>query len=500
MALQLKNQIRETREKMPRPEHRTTCVEREKKLKEHAKLKKAGIILLIFTLLAGIFPISVSAAGNPDFDRDLSRYLNEISTARGFEVTKEDIEAILSTYSDSLNNYKTVADLKDFLGEVIKADYSNLTYIYDEYGLDLDQLNRLLQENGEDLKDYIYVNNLIFAVYFYQEDKAVEKDPDFDQDLTEYLSQVSSERGFKVTKESLEEVLQNYDSGLEDFGTVEELSDYLGEVIKADLSNLDYFNETYGLDRTALLQLLKDNGKEIGGYVYVDDLEQFVWTSYDGVLPDFDNILDGLSEIFDKIGFTEEEFQNLTDYFNTNAEYFSDPGLEEKFEAIGGRLMALVGSAGTGVLTDGQISELASIYKDMLSCFRLNAVLTLDSNGTKTRVSFEEMLQAANKQDFKGSLLVEIYGGESQFLADILIKSDMFGSVGEVIEDTAGEITDTVKNPDVTKSEKPDGKVRTEKGGKLPKTASAYIPNAVFGLIAAGAGFILYRREKKSRT
>ncbi len=459
-------------------------------------MKKAGVFLIIAVMLITMFPQSASAAKTADFTKELKQYLTEVSTERGYEVTKEDIEAVLSSYSDSLNNYKTIKDLKEFLGEVIKADYSNLTYVYETYELDQDSLNLLLQDNGEELTDYIYLNDLIFAVYFYQDSKPVVKDPDFDQKLDEYLTQVSQVRGFEVTKDRLEATLMNYDSTLEDFGTVDEIIEYLGEVIKADLSSLDYFKKTYNLDLDALFQVLGENGKSIDDYVYIDDLEQFIWANYDGELPDFEDILGDLEEIFNQIGLTDKEIQNLINYFSSMEEYYSDPALENQILAISNPFMALFETItpGEDLLTNKQIKDLTSIYKDILTLLKLDAVLKVDTNGSKTLVSMEELLMALNKQELKGSLIIELYG-DGKLLADMVIDSDMFGPVGEVIEDTAGEVTG--KTPDTPKS---TGKeIKTVKGGKLPKTASSNLPKAILGLIITGAGFALYRKGRISR-
>ncbi len=459
-------------------------------------MKKVGVFLIIAVMLITMFPQSASAAKTTDFTKELKQYLTEVSTERGYEVTKEDIEAVLSSYSDSLNNYKTIKDLKEFLGEVIKADYSNLTYVYETYELDQDSLNLLLQDNGEELTDYIYLNDLIFAVYFYQDSKPVVKDPDFDQKLDEYLTQVTQVRGFEVTKDRLEATLMNYDSTLEDFGTVDEISEYLGEVIKADLSSLDYFKKTYNLDLDALFQVLGENGKSIDDYVYIDDLEQFIWANYDGELPDFEDILGDLEEIFNQIGLTDKEIQNLINYFSSMEEYYSDPALENQILAISNRFMALFETItpGEDLLTNKQIKDLTSIYKDILSLLKLDAVLKVDTNGSKTLVSMEELLMALNKQELKGSLIIELYG-DGKLLADMVIDTDMFGPVGEVIEDTAGEVTG--KTPDTPKS---TGKeIKTVKGGKLPKTASSNLPKAILGLIITGAGFALYRKGRISR-
>ena len=458
-------------------------------------MKRVGVILLIFSLIVSIFPKTALAAENTNFDQELVQYLNEVSTERGFEVTKADIEAILSVYDEKLEDYDSVADLKSSLGEVIKADLSNLTYIYEDCDLDQEKLEQLLADNGETLDDYIYLSDLIFAVYFYQENGEFVKDPNFDQNFTDYLTKISSERGFEITKNAVEAALAGYDMSLEDFETVKQVENFLGEVIKADLSNLDYIYETYDLDKEALFQILEDNGKSINDFIFLDDVEEIVWTSTAGELPDLDDIFGELSSIMDKIGFTEEEFQNLMDYFLSMEDYFSDPALEQELEAIGNRLLPFYDLVDAEHFTEEQISELASIYEDLLSFFKLNAVLTLETNGKETPVTFEKLFQMINNKELKDfNLIVELRGSDSQLLADFNIASDMFGEVVEVIEDSTEEVIDTVDKPAVPKPVKSKPEVKTVKGGELPKTASAYLPGALTGLFIALIGLFLYLR------
>ncbi len=463
-------------------------------------MKKVGVILLIFSLIVSIFPKTAFAAENTNFDQELVQYLNEVSGERGFEVTKEDIEAILSTYDEKLEDFDSIADLKSSFGEVIKSDFSNLAGIYEDNDLDQEKLQQLLKDNGETLDDYIYLNDLVFAVYFYQEDGEFVRDPDFDRKFTEYLTKISNERGFEVTKEAVVAALAGYDMSLDNFETVEEVSDFLGEVIKADLSNLDYIYETYDLDKEALLQLLKDNGKDINDFIFLDDIEEIVWSSNGGGFPNLDDVLGEITSIMGKIGLTEGELQNLMNYFLSMEDYFSDPALEEQLDAIGNRLLPFYDLADAKQLTNEQISELASIYEDLLSFFKLNADLTLKTNGKETSISFEKLFQMLNNKELKAfNLIVELRGSDSQLLADFNISSDIFGEVVDVVEDSTEGVINAVDKPAVTKPVKSKPEVKTVKGGKLPKTASDYLPNALIGLFFAITGVILYRKLRNEK-
>jgi processed acidic surface protein len=471
-------------------------------------LKKLGAILLSFSLLIGLFPQLTIAAQNTKFEQGFIKYLNEVSKERGFEVTREDIEASLAIYEESIDYYESVEELGDFLGEVIKADLSNLDYIYEEYNLDEESLNQLLNEYGEELNDYIFLDDLDQAVYFYTEDGVFERDPNFDNDLVEYLAKVSEERGFEVTIEDIEASLAIYETNTEEFETVEELSDFLGEVIKADLSNLDYFNETYGLDQQSLLQLLKDNGEDINDYVYIDDLEETVWSSEE-VFPGTDEeIAEDLLPIFqEEIDLSDEELQRIEEHFMSLEEHFSNPVTIERLEVLGNRMMAFEDFDVATELTAEQMAELASIYQEMLSIFKLQATYSLVKGNTETPLSLIDLMKI---EELKGAnLKVVVSSTDGQFLADFIITGEMVDSetvvdTGEQIEESIDEVTNTVEQPKVAKPEKQKKMIKekqeykTVKGAKLPKTASDYLPNALIGLSVVFIGIFMFRKLKNA--
>jgi processed acidic surface protein len=456
-------------------------------------MKKLGVILLSLSLLFGIYPQTAMAAQSDNFEQELTQYLTEVSSERGFEVTKEDLEASLSTYELSLADYNTVDELRTSLGEVIKADFSNLTALYETYDLEEASLLQLLSENGDELTDYIYVNDLDLAVYFYvEEDDVFERDPNFDQKLIEYLAEVSEERGFEVKQEAIEASLSLYYTSLEEFETVDELSEFLGEVIKADLSNLDIYYDIYDLDEQSLLKLLDDNGKNINDYIYVYDLGEVVWNGGEE-LPAFDE--ESLLELMEQLGLTEEEVLRIEEYFISLEDYFADPAILVRYNSIGERILAMGDLPTSGIPSDEQIKELVSIFEDMLSLVKIDFSFHMIKDGVTTPVSMAELFKI---NDLDGSdLKISLFGENDQFLADLLITSDFIDSIGGVIEDTVDDIEDSEEDNKASDNDKEEAtQVKTVKGGKLPKTATNYIPNAMLGLFLALAGILVYRKVR----
>ncbi|MGG0413676.1 processed acidic surface protein [Peribacillus simplex] len=469
-------------------------------------MKKLWTILISFTLLISLFPQLASAAPSKNFELELTKYLKEVSLVRGFEVTKDDIETSLSYYDESIKNFESISDLKEALGEVIKADLSNLDTIYEDYDLTNESLINLLHENGEELDDYIFIWDLDEAVYFYAEEGDFERDPNFDKELVNYLAKVSKERGFEVTKEDIEASLELYDLSMEEFESVEELSEFLGDVIKADLSNLDYFNENYGLDKQALLLMLEENGEDINDYIYIDNLEETVWTHTGGGMDG--EVAEDLLPIFEEeIGLTEEELQRLEDHLMSLEDHLSNPETVKQLEELGNRMMAFEEFDVATELTAEQIAEMASIYEELLSIFKLNVSYSLVKSGSESPVSLLDLMKL---EELKGAnLKIAIYTTDGKFLADLLITGDMVDSdtltnAGGQIKESAKEVKKTIEKVPVAKPEKqkistqPKSEHQTVKGAKLPNTASDYLPSALLGLFIVLFGSLMYRKIRKA--
>ncbi|MFJ8236140.1 processed acidic surface protein [Ureibacillus sp. NPDC094379] len=460
-------------------------------------MKKLVALILSFSLVIALFPQLTMAAQDKSFEQDLTSYLQQVSSQRGFEVTKEDLEMILSYFDDGLENFDSVEELADFLGEVIKADYSNLNTIYEEYDLNQESIEQLLQENGEELTDYIFLDDLDSSVYFYSEDGVFERDPNFDQDLVAYLANISQQRGFNVTKEDVENSLAEYDSSLEDFESVEELSDFLGEVIKADYSNLDYLYETYEITQQDLFSLLEENGESINDYIFIDDLEWLLSGDFSEML---DFLADDLLSIFEQIGLTDAELERIENHLMSLDEHFSNPETIERLLQLSDKMMSIEADVTTEP-TPELIAKIATMYDEFLSIFHMKATYSLVNGNSETPISLMDLMQL---EELNGAdLKVIFYSLDGELLADLIITeefltSEFFNDLGEEIEDSANEVAnEPVAKPVKQVINKPEVH-QTVKGGKLPKTATDYIPNALIGLMIVMLGLFMFRKVRNA--
>ncbi|MED4834978.1 processed acidic surface protein [Priestia megaterium] len=377
-------------------------------------MKKLGAILLSFLLFVGVFPTSSFAAAST-FDADFNKYLKSVSQTRGFEVTKDDVEYSLSLYDESLENFDTIADLEDFLGEPIAADLHNVQDVYADFDLDKTSLNALLKENGQSLDDYVYLDDLYEDVGFYLEGDDWYKDD------------------------------ESYD---------EEDASYDDELSEEDLSGL-------------------------------------------------------LSFMQSELGLTSEELNRIKAHFTSLEDELSNEATLNRLDQLGERLAAFEDFDTATELSADQIAELMSIYKEMLSIFHLDAKFALVQGGNERPLSLTDLI---NLEELKNaSLKISLYTTDGKFLADMVITGDMFNS--DIITDTGKEVEKSAEavakpaqaqKPAVEKKQEPvkkqtNGAVqKTIKGGKLPETASNYVTNTLIGLVLVAAGFVLFRKVRRA--
>jgi processed acidic surface protein len=302
-----------------------------------------------------------------------------------------------------------------------------------------------------------------------------------DPKLTAYLEEISATRGFEITVEDFEDyLLEYYGSGLGDWENFEELEGALGEVIQADYSNLQSIYEDYDLDEASLMQLLEDNGGTIDNYIYVEDLDMEVAFYVEG---------DPLEDIFTELGLTEEELEALFVHLDSMSEKLEDPAVLQRLEELGAQMEDFADFDSIEELTDAQITQIISIYDEVLEIFELDTKYYLKKGKEKRPITLNELLLLKDPNGY--NLVIELYNKNGDFILDMEITADMIGS--DIIEDIGEDVKEVPKVVEKIKDSP-----KTEKGGKLPNTASDFLPNSLVGLALAGAGFILYRRVRKT--
>lgn len=455
-------------------------------------MKKWAAIILLSLLCVISLPELSEANQGKNFEKDLQTYLKDVSKIRGFDVTKNDIEYSLSLYEMSLDDFADVAELKDYLGEVISKDGSNLEEIYEEYEIGIAELEALLKEYGETLDDYVFVYDLWVSVDLY-----IPRDPNFDENLEIWLKEVSKIRGFKVTRGHIEHSLALYDATMDEFKRVKNLSNFLGEVIEKDLGNIAWLYEELGMDKQEFLQLLKDNQLDINNYVFVDDLMTDV---YDVIGWGEDNLEEELAQIMAEFGLTEEELNRLEKHFLSIEDSLLQEETIERLINLAERMMAFEDFDTATDLTAEQLLELLSIYKEFLSIFQLKVEYALVQSGTEKPLSLEDLF--GMKELVNANLLIKIYNLQGEFLADLLITGEMVDSdslhqVGKDMKNVLNEKPSEKSAPAKETIVKPAKESGTEKGARLPNTAGNFAEKSIGWLLVSLVGMTLLFRMRK---
>lgn len=136
---------------------------------------------------------------------DLTVYLSELSTERGFTITKDDYVNYLEEYSlVLLSDFENIQELEEYMGAVIKSDNSNLESIYEDFELDEQQLIDLLATNGEAIENYIYVDDLYFAIFDLEPQDELPDPEEIVQDMDGVMKEID------LTDEEIENLMNHF--------------------------------------------------------------------------------------------------------------------------------------------------------------------------------------------------------------------------------------------------------------------------------------------------
>ncbi|QPA30744.1 processed acidic surface protein [Thermaerobacillus caldiproteolyticus] len=433
--------------------------------------------LISFTIAASlaIATLPASAFAINSNDPELQSYLNEIG------MTQEELEEYLSYDGYTLEDFKDVDDLRNELGDVLTEE--NLELLLKNYGLTKNELKQLLIDNGElepneeITEAFKFYNDLEEYLDFLLEQS--DSTPITEETLSDFLQKRN------MTKEQLLALLNSHNESLEDYSSIGELADavdYYQSLTPLTEETLNELLDTLGLTRQQLEELLVANNDSLDNYATVEELSEAI-VNY--MLPDFE-----------ELGLTDAELEKLYNHFhslNIEDPQFASriEELGKRLEAI-----SSYDFEGAKELSPAQIAEIADVMHDILDIFQLDVKFYLTKNGEKKPLSLSTLLtmESTNGYDLlieiynkQGELLADF-----TLTAD-MFNSDLFEDVGEDLENT-GKVAKIEKK--IEKNATPKPVKRTVKGAKLPKTASPYATNMLMGVVFIAAGAFLFRARK----
>ena len=304
-----------------------------------------------------------------------------------------------------------------------------------------------------------------------------------EDELSQYLTDL------RWTQEELEEYLEDfYGMSLDDFNSVSDLEELLGPIINEQ--TLQELLDLYDLTLEELVYLLAEYGETLDEYRFIEDLELAILVYQDFGDFDWDELLAEIDAIFAEFDLTDEELERLMDHFLTLD--LEDPAFEERLNQIAERALALPDFDSASDLTAEEIAEVLSIYSDLMQLFKLDAKYYLiqgKNKESKQPITLQTLVTLESLEGY--NLLIELYNLEGVFLADIIITADMFGD--ELIKQPTQDLKEV---KEIVKKAPAKDQVKTEKGAKMPKTASNSAQNALIGLGMMLTAGIIYRRLK----
>ena len=344
---------------------------------------------------------------------------------------------LTDVHDAAIEEFESFEELKIYLGPLVNE--GNLKELLDEMELTEEELNALLVENGKTLEQYTFIGDLYY-------------------DVTNLLF---PEEQTPITDENLLTLLEEFD-----FSSVEELEAFLNEY-----------------------------DDSIENYEFIEDLEFAIATYY---LSDAEEELLG---VMDSLGLKEEEAEKLTNHFISLMEdsNFNEEQFMASMENISNRLMAFPEFESASELTAEQIAEFIDIWDELLNLLDIKVEYFLTKDGKSTPISFATLIKM---DDINGSdLLIKIYSKSGEFLADMIVTKEMFGSdfieeTGQNLKDTKEAAKEVKKAVDKVPAKAP---VKTVNGGKLPNTASDYLQNSLAGLGVILLGALVFRKVKMRR-
>ncbi|ANU17786.1 peptidase [Planococcus maritimus] len=388
----------------------------------------------IFTIITSLLLAIAIGIAPASAISEDDRGFNRLLAEIGWE--KADYIDYLDTKGWTLDDFYSSIELGTPLTE------DSILQIMDTYELTRAELNSLLEEFG-DLDTGVDVLDGDFIIFAEELEQSLDFYLNFDLELT------------PITDENLASLLEDFG-----FASKEELEQFL-----------NLFDES------------------LADYEFIEDLESSIMFYQEDWLFDLD-----MESVFSEFGLTEQELERLAQHFETLD--YTNPQFEERLMAVSERMIAIEEFSTVTELSAEQIAELLSIYDEFMEIFEMEAKYYFVKGDEKKEMNVQSLISLESTDGY--DLLIELYNTQGEFLADILLTADMFGS--DLIIDTGKELEDSTPAITPIPTQPVDNTNQTVKGGKLPKTASDFAANMAFGLAILAFGALLFRRSRVKRT
>ncbi|NJP39233.1 processed acidic surface protein [Alkalicoccus luteus] len=269
-------------------------------------------------------------------------------------------------------------------------------------------------------------------------------------------------------------------------------------------ASLQAFLEARGMTYEELKELLEANDDSLSYYEFIEDLEWAVdfyegWEDWD----ESEDFWDAESlALFEAVGLTLDEIDALLDHFWTLP--LEDEAFWEELDAIAAALERFPMSDDPADFTASDLLELFDLFQRALQLFELDTSFYLVKDGEKVSYSLADLFSMTSTGG--ADLLIELYNLDGVFLADLLLKADLFHEeLGSQAGGTLNGLQDLQEVREAAPAapvleEAPPSHVKEKEaepaeGDRLPNTASSSIVSMLLFLLLAGAGGAAFRKR-----
>ncbi|MEH6937435.1 processed acidic surface protein [Bacillus sp. JJ664] len=311
-------------------------------------------------------------------------------------------------------------------------------------------------------------------------------------ELTEYLKSIN------MTQDELEEYLNSYyDESIEDYDSVEELEETLGDPLTEE--SLAALLDEYGYTEEEVKELavfyddMDEDATLLDTYYFTSDVEYLILMEEEDL---GSPTMEDFADIFEMMGITEDEINNLTEYIDNVIS--EDPAVEAKLEVLGERMTDLsdqyedIFSMETTPeeLPAALTAEMTNIVKELQSTLKIDVKVSIEQNGVKSPLTFAQMLMMDDSLETAENvkLYVEIFDNAGNLLLDAVLSDELFSEID--IPGLVDDVKTVVNKPTIS---------RTENGGKLPKTASHTTEWALAGAFMMLSALALRKKANANR-
>ncbi len=410
-------------------------------------------------------------------EQQLAEFLNELNW------TEEDLEEYLATWGMSIYEFSTVGQIKNFLGDLLNEE--NLDELLSDYGWTRAQLDAQLKADGLTLAEFKFYDDLKEYMYSFLEIDV--------EELATYLQSIG------LTRDEFDNYLwYQYELTVDDFRTLEELQDFLGELLTEE--NLVNLLDDYEITRDELDELLAEYGFTIEDFIFYDDLDMFLW---DVLLQwdwDLEDLLDAeTAALFKRIGLETYELENI--FIHLFEQLEESPSLWDEVENLYYFLEEYEGVEASD-LSIAELIHFAKTAKYYLDVFQFDVSFAIRENGIDTPLSFQNLLTLASLNDDQ-KLVISLYSKGGSLLADFLFDNELLGLKPPTIEKPDEGKQPSKPKPNHPEVEQPikdiplkdhDKQTSTdsENGQTLPNTATENYTFIFIGTALLALGFLLW--------